>query len=89
MSGRLLRFLVWCPARGQTLADALPFDAFDAGEAAGEWANYADWHGAEFLIVGGESVVVCVQDGDRVTKFEVRGETTRSYWANELTEAGG
>jgi hypothetical protein len=82
-------FTVWCPEQGETADDGRAFDAFDAEEAAEQWAEQDDWSSAEYSIVGQRSTpIVHVQgpSGD-VQRFRVSGEAVPSYSAEHLEDA--
>ena len=84
----LSRHLVWCPAYGQGPEDGLKITAFDADDAATEWAETTERDASEYLIAEGEEVTVHVRDVDTgaETAFVVRGELVPSYFASRITE---
>jgi hypothetical protein len=80
-------YRVWCPERGQNSSDARRIEAFDAEEAAELWAERDDRNSAEYSIVAGEDVVVCVRCPDgKVSRWRVSGESVPNYIAREAPD---
>lgn len=79
-------YTVWCPDHGETSPEeGKVLYAFDAGEAAEEWAKWTDWTSAEYMIAKGEGTDVVVQDHTgRRHQFTVSGEQTVVYTARLL-----
>ena len=79
-------FIVWCEDYGQSKSDGMAVYAFDAAEAAEEWAEIRDRESAEYKIVGGEEIKVRVADlSGREYEYIVRGESTATYFASEIS----
>lgn len=76
-------FVVWEPSAGQSVADGRRFEAEGPQHAAEQWADWDDWSGNEFHIVGGQPATVKVQDvnGGPVREMIVQGESIRRYTA--------
>ena len=81
-------FLVWCPEMGTEREDACEIEAFDAEDAAKEWADKEDCYSAEYSIVSGrDTPVVCVAEGDGLAQsFRVSGEAVATYYATAIKE---
>lgn len=78
-----MNYMVWCPERAQSIADAKDISAADHAHAAMLWADIEDFRSAEFLIANGDMPVLHVQQqGDpEVRKYRIRCQTTREYFA--------
>jgi hypothetical protein len=77
------KYLVWCPERGQTEADArtIPF-AYSAAEAACQWARIEDHKNVDYLIAGGRETTVLVRqwvEGAKTEEKIVTGEMQPFY----------
>ncbi len=81
MSAR--HFYVWCPARGQSDADALAITAPGPREAACEWAQHDDATSVEYDIAKGNDVTLMVRDKDNreLSEWIVSGEAVPHYSA--------
>lgn len=55
-----IQYLVWCPQRGQTQAEARRYTAYDAEHAAAQWACWADEYILDYQIFRGTDVMVAV-----------------------------
>lgn len=75
-------FQVW---REDDPSHVSKINAFDAEEAAKEWARVDDWNSAEYAIVGGrEEPTLVVQSADNIVRrFTVTGESVPHYMARE------
>lgn len=81
-------FAVWCPEQGETSDDAWQCQAFDAEDAAEEWAEHEDYSSAEYDIVGQRTTpqVYVLEAGTTEARlFRVSGEAVPSYYAEELS----
>lgn len=78
------KWLVWSADSGED--DAREIYATDESDAAEKWAEREDLNSAEYSIVRGNSVTVCVRGtvAGAVTRFDVSGESVPSYSAREL-----
>ena len=81
-------YVVWCPENGEDGPDdgMEVTGVRDHADAAEAWAQSQDWHGADYLIVGGKitpTVHVMGPTGE-VQRFEVSGEAVPSYRARQL-----
>lgn len=77
-------FKVWCIDRGQEESDGRLIDAYDAGEAAQEWARIDDMLSNEYLVANGNATYVTVLDKAGVkTNFLVSGETVPRYYVSQ------
>lgn len=76
---------VWCPDYGQTEEDARVIAAYDPMSAAQDWAEWYDRRSADYSIIGGSHVEVCVRKvpGTYVRTYVVSGETVPQYYATE------
>jgi len=77
-------FVVWCVEDGETEeGSGRRIGAFDGANAAEEWAARDDCESAEYRVVGGARLTVCVRelpDGD-VRHYVVGGEAVPHYFA--------
>jgi hypothetical protein len=79
------RYVVWCLDDEETENDARTIEAYDAETAAETWAERDDYQSAEYRIVGGTDVTVCVKDEEgTVLRFRLSGESVPSYTAREV-----
>ena len=79
-------YWVWCPEYGESEDDAIKIEAYDADEAATEWAAKRDIASAEYSIVGGKDAIVFVKNCStgEVLRFCMSGEPVPQYYAHEL-----
>jgi len=80
-------FAVWCPDYGEEREDAWQCQAFDAEQAAEQWAEWSDWSSADYTIVAGRDepeVLVLEAGATTPVRFVVTGEAVPSYRAREL-----
>jgi len=84
------QFEVWCPENGQTREDAITIAAFDAELAGTLWDEWHDGYTAEFEIVNGTELLVCVSEcgADTVQEFTVYGEMERVYRCRGVRNLG-
>jgi len=84
------KYEVWCPEMGQTRDDAKSINAFDAELAATLWAEWHDGYTADFEIVNGSELLVCVSEcaSDTVQEFTVYGEMERVYMCRGVKNLG-
>lgn len=84
-----LAYHVWCPELGQAPTDNKRVWAADAEEAAEEWADWYDAHSADYPIVSGQVMTVCVRrEGQgKVSRVRVSGQESREYTGYELEES--
>jgi hypothetical protein len=86
--GEVTKFRVWEPKEGGTFDDARTVRAYDAKDAAEEWAKREDWNSAEYYIVSGKhEPTVCVvpaDESDPARQFVVTGESHPVYHATEV-----
>ncbi len=77
------QFLVWEPARGQTIDDAETISATDPQHAAELWAEQSDCVANEYDIARGQPAIamVCSLDSRRTREMIVSGEWIRRYRA--------
>ena len=83
-------YYVWSPDQGGKQEYSKRIDAIDEEHAAELWAEWEDSHSAEYTIVSGEEVTVCVvEDGqDEVRTYVVIGESVPRYFATEKALTG-
>lgn len=78
-------YLLWRPENDETIDDAREVLAFDAEEAAEDWAANDDTQSADYSIVRGNEATVCVRLKDDesapVETFVVYGESVPQYSA--------
>lgn len=77
-------WLVW--RADETEDEARTVRASDAERAAEDWADYDDSDSADYTIIDGDSVTVCVCEAiltSAARRFVVRGETVAQYTARE------
>ncbi len=83
-------WLVWRPEQDETEGDARGIEAWDAEQAAEDWAEHDD-QGGDYTIVGGDSATLSVRPRDDasapVEVFVVSGETVPQYSARAKAEA--
>lgn len=81
----LYEWIVWCPADGETDADARRIRSADAEGAAKQWAEDDDQLSADYRIVGGHDITVCVrpEEGGEATTWIVSGEAIPHYSARK------
>lgn len=84
-----LAYLVWCPELGQGPEVSKRVWVADAEEAAERWADWYDAHSADYPIVSGQDVTVCVrrEGQDRVSRVRVSGQESREYTGCALEES--
>jgi hypothetical protein len=84
----MAEYVVWCPEEGARGPDEghVIKDAYDHAEAAELWAEWSDWSGADYRIVGGRFEPVLHVQGPtgEVQRFKVIGEAVPSYNARQL-----
>jgi hypothetical protein len=82
-------WIVWNPGGGdEGPDDGYKFRAIDAQDAAQQWAHRAESKGWEYTLEETpETVTVCpVDDINNQRKFRVRAQTSRDYFADELSQ---
>lgn len=81
-------FRVWCPELGDTEEEADRIEAASAEDAAERWAiNWDDSDTRKDIAGEGKSYEVSVRGPDgALTRWEVQGEYTASYWAEQVLE---
>jgi hypothetical protein len=80
-----MKFLVWCPAEGETREDASTHAAADAQDAAIAWAQ--EYDAGEYSLLEGSSAdcLVAPEDGSaEPVRYRCTGEVEPSYWAEEV-----
>jgi len=81
-------WIVWNPdGEDKGPDDGHKFWAIDAQDAAQQWGHRFESHGCEYTLEETpETVVVCrVDDIDSRRKFRVYAQTSRDYFADELS----
>ena len=75
---------VWRPDESATEDDAREVEAFDAAQAAEDYAEWDDSQNADYAIVNGSGALISVRgpDGSLAT-FKVTGEAVPQYTARE------
>lgn len=87
-------WLVWRPEYGESEDDARLVMAPSAEAAAADFGEHDDSHSADYTIVGGTDVLMCVRRatddgapvGELVERFMVSGETVPQYRARKAPE---
>jgi len=81
-------WIVWNPDGGDDGPDdGRKFRASDAQDAAEQWGRDAEMYGSGYTLdKTPETVTVCpVDDTRNQRRFRVRAQTSREYFADELT----
>lgn len=80
-----MKFLVWCPAEGETIEDANVYNEADAQDAAIAWVQ--DYDADDYPVLSGSAAdcLVAPKDGSaEPVRFRCTGEAEPSYWAEEV-----
>lgn len=77
-------WLCWEPDQGGTEEDAHEVEAYDAEQAAEDYAEWSDINSADYTILRGSGATICVrgrEPGAPVERYVVTGETVPEYTA--------